>query len=64
MAEGGDNSDVLAYEENRKVGETFSGEGALPPGASEEFTVLGDAEEHPVLVCDVHVGEHQRRYRG
>ncbi|MEZ8131939.1 spondin domain-containing protein [Enterovibrio norvegicus] len=39
LAEGGDNSGVLAYEDNRKVGETFSGEGALPPGASEEFTV-------------------------
>ncbi|WP_281544974.1 spondin domain-containing protein [Grimontia sp. SpTr1] len=39
LAEGGDNSEVLAYEELRHVEDALSGASPLPPGASESFTV-------------------------
>lgn len=39
LAEGGDNSDVLAYRNLRHVEDALSSETPLPPGASETFTV-------------------------
>ncbi|WP_325893750.1 spondin domain-containing protein [Grimontia sp. NTOU-MAR1] len=39
LAEGGDNSEVVAYEKRHHVEEALSGASPLAPGASENFTI-------------------------